>query len=70
VLEAYFVAYIIHFHDQMVYALGDVEAIIRARYIGVPASTTERVQLLYNLSSREFEQTVENLYAGWILTRN
>jgi restriction system protein len=64
VLEAYFIAYITHFGDLMVYALSDVEAIIRARYIGVPASTAERVQLLYDLSSREFERIVENLYAA------
>ena len=63
VLEAYFVAYIKYFHDLMIIAMGDVEAVIRARYIGLPASTTERVQLLYDLSSREFEQIVENLYA-------
>ena len=64
VLEAHFVAYIRHFHDLMDYALSDVEAIIRARYIGVPESTAERVQILYDLSSRGFEQIVEHLYSA------
>lgn len=64
VLEAFFVAYMPAFFDQMVWALRDAEAVIRARYIGVPESATGRVRILYDLSPREFEQIVEHLYVA------
>lgn len=64
VLEAFFAAYMMSFHDLMDYAMSDVEAIIRARYIGVPESAVERVQILYDLSFRGFEHIVEHLYAA------
>lgn len=63
VIQAYVVAHAPLLSDAMYDALHDAQAIIRARYIGVPKSTDERVWLLQELSFREFEQVVEQLYS-------
>jgi restriction system protein len=63
VIQAYVTAHAPSMSDVMYDALHDTQALIRARYIGVPESTAERVRLLQELSFREFEQIVEQLYA-------
>ena len=62
-LEAFFVAHMNGLSDGMIYALDSAESVIRARYIGVPESAADRVRLLLDLTSRQFEQIVEHLYS-------
>lgn len=63
-IEAYSVANMYGMTDGMIHALGDAEGVIRARYIGLPESAGGRLQILHEISPREFEQLVEHLYAG------
>jgi restriction system protein len=60
--EAYFIANMHAMRDGMMHAISDVEGIIRARYIGFPQSSGDRLQVLRDISPREFEQLVEHLY--------
>jgi restriction system protein len=62
-IEAYFLAHMAGLTDHMIHALGDAEGIIRARYIGLPESSSGRLVTLAEISWREFEQLVEHLYA-------
>jgi restriction system protein len=62
-IEAYLSAHSVFMSDHMIYALSDAEALIRSRYIGVPASSEARRQILLGLTSRQFEQLVSHLYA-------
>jgi len=62
-LEAYFLANMAGLTDTMINGLGDVEGIIRARYIGLPESSSGRLAILDEISWRQFEQLVEHLYA-------
>jgi restriction system protein len=61
-IESYVEAYLLSLSSNMWFALEQAEAVIRARYIGVPRSTSERLDLLRSLKSREFEHLVEHLY--------
>lgn len=62
-IQAYVIAHAPYLGDAMYDALHDAQAVIRARYIGIPESTAERVRLLLELNFREFEQIVEHLYS-------
>ena len=62
-IDAYFLAHMYGITDGMIHALSDAEGVIRARYIGLPDSTGDRLEVLRGISPREFEQLVEHLYA-------
>jgi restriction system protein len=62
VIEAYFIAHMGHMTDSMIHASSDAEAVIRARYIGIPESQETRRRLLYDLDSRGFERLVKRLF--------
>ena len=49
-LDAYFLAHMWDMFDMLIAAMSDAEAVIRARYIGVPETQEERRQTLYDLS--------------------
>ena len=42
--------------------LFDAEEVIRAKYVGLPKTQGDKVALLLDLSSRQFEQLTERLY--------
>jgi restriction system protein len=48
--------------DHVVEGLFDAMAIIRAKYIGLPGTQSEKVAMLLDLSSRQFEHLTERLY--------
>jgi restriction system protein len=62
-IDAYLLANTAGLTDRMIYALRDAEGIIRARYIGLPESSSGRLVTLSEISWREFEQLIEHLYA-------
>ena len=61
-LSAYFLAHIQHLPDGRFTGLGDALAVIRARYIGTPASNKGKLGFLLELTPREFEELVAALY--------
>ena len=61
-LDAYFLAHMRDMTDSLIYAISDAEAVIRGRYIGVPDTQEERRQALYDLSPRQFERLIHQLY--------
>jgi restriction system protein len=61
-IDAYFIAHMWDMADSLIHAMADAEAVIRARYIGVPETQEERRQTLYDLSPRQFEVLVQQLY--------
>lgn len=63
-IDAYFLAHMRDMTDSLIHAMSDAEAIIRARYIGIPASQKMRRQELYELNSRQFERLVERLFSN------
>jgi restriction system protein len=62
VLEAYLLAYSLSLPDGRISGLSDAMAVIRARYIGRPATAEAKRQLLFDISDRDFERLVERLY--------
>lgn len=62
VIDAYFYAHAQELPDVWIYALDDVTSIIRAYYLGLPTTTEEAVKMLLDLSSRDFEHLVDELY--------
>lgn len=61
-LDAYFLAHIQILPDARWNGLSDALGIIRARYIGVPGTQPERIALINQLPSRDFEHLVGALY--------
>jgi restriction system protein len=62
-LEAYLLAHAQDLPDGAYSALQDALTLIRARYIGLPGSMRERIGVLLQLPSRDFEHLVERYYA-------
>lgn len=63
-VEAYILAHAQQLPDGRYGGLYDAMAIIRARYIGIPANTQDCIELLQSLNSRQFECLVERLYSA------
>jgi len=61
-LEAYTHAYRWHFSDNQIWGHWDVEELIRAKFIGVPGSNPEAIQVLHDAGWRKLECLVERLY--------
>lgn len=61
-IEAYMVMDWMNLPDGRINGLSDALALIRARYLGVPASLEERRLSLYELSPRDFERLVDKLF--------
>jgi len=62
-LNAYSLAHIQQLPDGRINGLFEAAEIIRAKYIGLPKNQGEKIKLLMELSSREFEHIVERLYS-------
>jgi restriction system protein len=61
-LNAYFLAHAQELPDGRLIGLGDAQTIIRARYIGIPGTNSEKLKFLHSLEWRGFECIVERLY--------
>ncbi len=61
-LNAYIIAHIPIAPDMILQGLFDAEEVIRAKYIGLPKTQSDKVAALLGLSSREFEHLTERLY--------
>lgn len=61
-LNAYIFAHIPVLPDTALQGLFDAEEIIRAKYIGLPKTQSDKIALLLDLSSRNFEHLTERLY--------
>lgn len=61
-LNAYIFAHIPVMPDTPLQGLFDAEEIIRAKYIGLPRTQNDKIAMLLDLSSRQFEHLVERLY--------
>jgi restriction system protein len=62
-LNAYIVAHFPILPDTVLHGLWDAEEIIRAKYIGLPKTQSDKVAMLLDLSSRNFENLTERLYS-------
>jgi len=62
VLKAYFTAHIQALPDGRLHSLDDVEALIRAKFIGNPRSLAEALGVLLDMAARDFEHLVDELY--------
>jgi restriction system protein len=63
-IEAYLIAHAMWLPDGRASGLHDAIDIIRARYVGRPASAEGKRQVLFELSPRDFERLVRRLYAA------
>jgi restriction system protein len=61
-LHAYTFAHIPVAPDMVLQGLFDAEEVIRAKYIGLPETQSDKVAALFDLSSRQFEHLTERLY--------
>jgi restriction system protein len=61
-LNAYIFAHIPISPDTVLQGLWDAEEIIRAKYIGLPKTQSDKISVLLELSSRNFENLTERLY--------
>jgi restriction system protein len=61
-LSAYIFAHIQELPDWRLHGLFDAAEVIRAKFIGLPGTQTDRVQFLIGLQPRYFEYLVERLY--------
>jgi restriction system protein len=61
-LNAYIFAHIPILPDMALQGLFDAAEIIRAKYIGLPGTQSDKVAMLLDLSSRQFEHLTERLY--------
>lgn len=61
-IDAYLAAELLHLPDGRVNGLADALAVVRARYIGLPATVEEQRLSLLDLTSRQFEIFVARLY--------
>jgi restriction system protein len=61
-LDSYFLAHAQFLPDGRLHGLSDAMALIRAWYIGSPATQEERLQLLRALLPRDFERVVHAMY--------
>jgi restriction system protein len=61
-LKAYVLAHIQQLPDGRLNGLSDAQEIIRAKFIGIPGSNSEKVAFLLSLNWRTFECLVERLY--------
>jgi len=62
-LNAYLFAHIPVLPDKILQGLFDAAEIIRAKFIGQPGTQKEKVDVLCNLSPKQFEQMTERLYS-------
>ena len=62
-LDAYLFAHGPILPDGRIEGLFHAGEIIRAKYIGIGKNASEKIQILLNISSRDFEHIVERLYA-------
>ncbi|WP_370965524.1 restriction endonuclease [Amycolatopsis sp. cg9] len=62
--EAYRVAHARSMPAEVAHATDDAEALIRARYIGLPATADARRELLRELGPHEFSRLAAALYSG------
>ncbi|WP_170184672.1 restriction endonuclease [Streptomyces sedi] len=63
-LEAYAIAHAWAMTDYLIWSISDAQALIHARYIGIPENSSGRRSLLANLEPRQFEVIVYNLYGA------
>jgi restriction system protein len=63
-LNAYIFAHIPVLPDTVLYGLWDAEEIIRAKYIGLPKTQSDKIAVLQDLSPRNFEHLTERLYSS------
>jgi restriction system protein len=61
-LNAYIFAHIPFLPDNALQGLFDAEEVIRAKYIGIPKTQRDKVKLLLDLSTRQFENLTERFY--------
>jgi restriction system protein len=61
-LEAYLAANFWNLPDDLIHGLSDAQAVIRARYIGLPEEFEERRRIFYDVTPREFEFLLVRLY--------
>ncbi|MFJ8962871.1 restriction endonuclease [Lentzea sp. NPDC102401] len=61
-LNAYFDANLRHISNDEIHGLSDIEAIIRAKYIGIPEAVNDRRKTFFDISPRQFERLIEELY--------
>src|SRR5262249_22690008 len=61
-IHTYLSANIMYLPDWRIHGLGDAEAVIRARYIGIPSNYQEYINSLLDLGWRDFEILIANLY--------
>ncbi|MGW0196930.1 restriction endonuclease [Nonomuraea sp. NPDC003201] len=61
-IKAYFIAHMHHLTDDLIWALGDAEDVIRARWISNPKTDSEYLAALAAIDPRDFEYLIERLY--------
>lgn len=61
-LHSYFLAHCMWMPDGRIEGLFDACAIIRAKYIGLPTNQTSKIDILKNLSPRDFEHLIERTF--------
>jgi restriction system protein len=61
-LNAYIFAHIPFLPDKVLQGLFDAEEVIRAKYIGLPKTQSDKVRMLLDLTTRQFENLAERLY--------
>jgi restriction system protein len=64
VAESYFLAHMMVMPDGRMHGIADVQAIIRAKWIGNPQDISGKKTLLVKLGSRRFEHLIDELYAS------
>lgn len=62
VLEAYFLAHMMHMPDKRISGLADAQAVIRAMWIGNSTSGAAKRELVFGLGSERFEHLIGALY--------
>lgn len=62
ILDSYILAHIQFLPDGRINGLLDAAELIRAKYIGLPDSNSETIELLMDISPRQFECLVERTY--------
>jgi restriction system protein len=63
-LRAYILAHAQELPDGRYIGLYDASEVIRAKFIGIPGTKSEKIQFLLDLQPRDFECLVERLYHG------
>jgi restriction system protein len=62
VIEAYFLTHAAYLPDGRIYGLSDAVTLIRAFYLGLPKSVEETLDLMLQLTGRDLEHLIDELY--------